>query len=132
MSATDTMIARLRRMVLEPDASNGYDDDVLAAVIEQYPLLDADGNDSSSDDWTASYDLHAAARDVLEEKAAVVAGDFDFSADGGNYQRSQVYQQLMNLAHYHAARRRVGSGRMVAQPNEVQPSTWIGNLPEVD
>lgn len=131
MSATATMIARLRRMVNEPDDTGGYSDAVLAEAIEQYPLLDADGNDPAQSDWTATYCLHSAARDVWEEKASVVAVDFSFSADGGSYSREQVYQQYMNQAHYHGARRAVGSVRLVASPTETR-AVWIGNLPEVD
>lgn len=132
MTATATMIARLRRMVNEPDDTNGYTDALLAGAIETYPLLDSDGNDPSVTAWTATYCLHSAAREIWEEKASVVAVDFDFSADGGSYSRSQVYQQYMNRAAYHGARRAVDSIRLVSTPTEPVPAVWIGNLPETD
>lgn len=132
MTVTATMLARLRRMVNEPDDTNDYDDAALTAIVEGYPVSDADGNDPDDNDWTDTYDLHRAAADIWEEKASVVAADFDFSADGGRYDRSQVYQQYTNLAHYHAARARVRSGRMVSSPTETPRQVWIGNLPEVD
>lgn len=132
MTATAAMIARLRRMVNEPTDAGGYTDEVLTDAIETYPLLDADGNDPSDSDWTANYDLHAAASQVWEEKAGVVAVDFDFGADGGTYQRHQVYQQYINQAHYHAARRSTGTGEMLVWPKETNPRAWIGNLPETD
>lgn len=132
MAATATMLARLRRMTNEPDETNGYTDAVITEIIERYPLLDADGNDPTASDWTAGYDLHAAASEIWEEKASVVAGDFAFSADGGQYSRQQVMQQYMQLAHYHRSRRNLTSGVMVAWPDEPNPALWIGNLPEPD
>lgn len=132
MAASAGDIARLRRMTNEPDDSNGYSDSVLADLIELYPLLDADGRDPSAADWTPRYDLHSAASDVWTEKAAVVAPDFAFGADGGTYQRHQVYQQYINQAHYHAARRSTGTGEMLVWPKETNPRAWIGNLPETD
>jgi len=119
-------------MVNEADDSGGYTDDTLEAMIEAYPLLDVEGRDPSETDWVSSYDLHAVAAEVWEEKAGVVAQDFTFSADGGTFQRSQVYQQYMQLAQYHRARRNLSSGRMVAYPTEPDPALWIGNLPEPD
>lgn len=78
-------------MVNESDDSNAYTDTTLTAIIEAYPLLDSDGNEPVRTDWTATYDLHAA-RGMCSMKGGCVRVDFDFSADGGNYSRSQVYQ----------------------------------------
>ncbi len=132
MAATDAMISRLRRMVNEPDPGGGYDDEALAALIELYPLPDADGNEPDSGDWAASYDLHAAASECWQEKASVVAVDFHFSADGGSFSREQVHQQYMQQARYHRSRRAVGTARLDQWPNEVDARLWVGNLPEGD
>jgi endonuclease/exonuclease/phosphatase family metal-dependent hydrolase len=94
VAVTAAQVARLRRLTAEPDGSNGYDDPTLTEIIERYPLVDVDG-----------YDLNAAAADVWAEKAAVLAGDFDFSADGGQYSRSQAHQQAMQMSRYYRARR---------------------------
>lgn len=132
MSATAAMIARVRRMVNEPDDTT-YDDDAIAEFIEAYPLLDSDGNEPDEEDWEATYDLNAAAADIWAEKAAVLAGDFDFSADGGNYSRSQAYEHAMQMSRYYRARRAICTIKALQWPpeKERQP-VWIANLPEED
>lgn len=105
MTATAADIARLRRMVAEPTDAGGYLDVVLAAAIERYPLLDADGYDSTDADWVATYDLNSAAAEVWQEKAAALTGNFDFSADGASFSRSQAHAQAAKQARYYAARR---------------------------
>lgn len=104
MSATAEQVAQLRRMVNEPDETT-YDDDALRSYIERNPLVDADGNEPDSIDWTATYDLHLAAASIWDEKAALLAGDYDFAADGGEFSRSQAFSQAIRLGNYHRARR---------------------------
>lgn len=53
-----------------------------------------------------SYDLHAAAIEVLEEKLAYIDLWYDFGADGANYNRGQVVKNLQSLINFH--RRKVG------------------------
>lgn len=131
MSATTAQVARLRRMVAEP-TTDTYSDVDIAAYIEAYPLLDAEGNDPDETDWTATYDLHAAAADVWEEKAAAFAAGFDFTADGGSFTRSQQYEQCLKQARYHRARRRMKTGRLIQSPREYDPRDYVINLPEED
>ena len=116
MAASATDKARVRRMVNEPDTSTYADADI-AAAIERYPVVDARGEDpwmestttpgtlTANPDWTATYDLNAAAADLWAEKAAVLAQDFDFEADGGRYTRSQAYGQAMQMSRHFSARR---------------------------
>lgn len=115
-SVTAAQIAQLRRMVNEPTTTT-YSDAIITTYIETYPLMDENGEAPrvpstitpgvmmANPDWTATYDLHAAAADIWEEKAAVVSVDYDFSADGGSLNRSQVYEQMMGQARYHRSRR---------------------------
>jgi hypothetical protein len=103
-------------MVNEPDTTT-YSDVTVQTYIETYPLVDMLGQPPyvrstttpyamiANIYWTATYDLNAAAADILTEKAAVLGQDFDFSADGGSYTRSQAYQQMMSLARHYRARR---------------------------
>ena len=103
-------------MTAEPTETT-YTDDMVASYIEAYPLTDENGEpprvNSDTDaglsmenpDWTATYDLHAAAADIWDEKASSVAQDFDMDADGANLSRSQAYNQSMQQARYHRSRR---------------------------
>jgi hypothetical protein len=121
---TATQLAQFRRMIAESTTAT-YDDQTLRELIMNYPCVDENGesprvpaaevsasilyNDEDvqvdNPDWTATYDLHRAAAAVWEEKAGSVAHRFDFNADGGNYSRSQAYEQYMQQARYHLARR---------------------------
>lgn len=124
MTATDAMVARVRRMVAEP-TNTTYSDELLTTYIESYPLVDARGEEpftwdlstspptkETNDDWVPRYDLNMAAAVIMEEKAAVYAGDFDFRADGGDYKRSQIYQNMLDLARKFRSRR---SPKMIKQ-----------------
>ncbi len=76
---SDAEIIALRRRTGEyPEADSGYTGEELAAV-----LADRDG------------DIHAAAYDVWGWKAAAVAGSIDWSADGGEYKQSVLYDRYL-------------------------------------
>ncbi len=117
MSATAAQIAQVRRMVAEPTTTT-YSDATIQGYIETYPLRDERGQEpytwllnnpptqSANPQWIATYDLHAAAHDIWDEKAALLAGNFDFSADGAAFSRSQAHQQAQAQARYYAARRK--------------------------
>jgi hypothetical protein len=140
---TATQLADLRRMVAEPTTAT-YSDATLTAIIEKYPHLDEQGEDPftlssatppvhvANAEWMPTYDLNAAAADVWEEKAGAVAVLYDFSADGGNYSRGQMYQSLMAQARYYRSKRTPTTMRMVKWPEEPDQSQqlWIGNLAE--
>ena len=131
MSATEAMRVRLRRMVDEPTITP-YSHDMLDTIIEMYPLLDALGTDpqdvdftttpptiSERTDWIPTYDLHAAASDIWEEKTAVLAEEFDFKADGGSYSRSQKYLQYLGKARYHNSRRSAKTIKLYVEPRVI-------------
>lgn len=144
MAATTAQIAQLRRMT-GLVASTDYSDATLEAYIETYPLKDERGEepytwDTSTSpphqdtnvEWIATYDLNAAAADVWDERAATVAQDFDFSADGGNYSRSQVAAQYQERARYYRSRRRPATHAAFVSPEVTanRQASWIGNLAE--
>jgi hypothetical protein len=104
-------------MTDEPDDTT-YDDDAISDIIEEYPLIDPRGEepftwDTSSEpptkdtneNWIVTYDLNAAAGDIWEEKAAVVAQDFNMDADGGRYDRNQVRENYMKQARHYRSKR---------------------------
>lgn len=145
MSVTAAMLANLRRMVNEPDDSNGYDDDTLSAILGEYPLIDEQGEQpytwdtstspptqDANEDWIAIYDYHAAAARVWEEKATVWADKYFFSADGGMFNRNQAFDQFMQMARYHNARRAPRTRQAFVWPSQSSAVVWIGNLSEVD
>ena len=132
MAATAAMRAEVRRIVDEPTTTT-YDDDLLDSIIEGYPLLDALGTEpqdidysttpptiSEADNWIPTYDLNAAAQNIWSEKAAAVADEFDFSAVGGNYKRSQKYEDYMKNSRYFGSRRALKSSTVFVYP---RPST---------
>lgn len=141
-AVTADQLAQLRRMTGEPSPTT-YSDAVLTEIIESFPTLDENGEsykipviDSDysvsltadmdmsdlvvNDDWIATYDLNAAAAQIWQEKAAVPAADFDYSADGGNYSRSQVFEQAMKQARYYGARRKMGTFHSKPEPHRRQ------------
>ena len=145
MAPTAAQISQLRRMTAEPTTTT-YSDATLTDYIERYPLMDERGEwpytfDSATppakvanSEWVATYDLHAAAADVWEEKAAAVQALYDYSADGTQFTRSQLYEQAMKQARYHRSRRAPRTMTAVKWPKEsgAEAFPWIGNLPEDD
>lgn len=144
MAATAAQVSQLRRMVAESTEAT-YTDEALAAVIERYPLLDAHGlaaytwdytttppTQDENEDWIPTYDLHAAAAEVWQEKAALLAGNFDFSADGASFSRSQAYQMAMKQSRFHMARRGMGTVQQIVEPRRATYTGYAINNPEVD
>lgn len=124
MTATAAQIAKVRRMTAELTTTTYADEDI-QGYIELYKLMDENGENPrvpstlqpgvlfDNPDWTPTYDLNSAAADIWEEKAAVLAQDFDFSADGSSLHRSQAYDQAMKQARSFRSRRSVRTVRMV-------------------
>jgi len=141
---TAAQIAQIRRQVAEP-LTTTYSDALITTYIEKYPHIDEQGEEpytlssatppaqEANDNWIPTYDLNAAAADIWEEKAATLAALYDFSADGGNYSRSQAYEMAMRQCRHYRARRLPSTVRLHKWPDELSNDTlWIGNLPEPD
>ena len=131
MSATAAVAAELRRMVDEPTETT-YDDDLIDDYIEKYPLIDVLGTDpqevdysttpptiSERDEWIPTYDLNAAAADIWEEKAAAIAENFDFSADGGKFSRSQKYEQYKKNARTFSSKKSAKASKVFVNPRRI-------------
>ena len=137
MPATAEQIAELRRMIAEP-TSTTYTDAILEDLLNRYPVRDALGEPalasdggipptlSERDEWIQTYDLHAAAVQIWQEKAATSAGCFDVAADGTSLNRSQIHDAYMRQAQYHGARRR-GRGIMPQVAPTVERDNTIQN-----
>ncbi|MGV3616107.1 MAG: hypothetical protein ACO1SV_12295 [Fimbriimonas sp.] len=148
MAVSSDALRRFRRMVGEQNAGSTYTDEDLAPYIEERATQDERGetpfilNKSTIPPtrapnplWVATYDLHAAAADIWEEKAGALAGDFDFKTDAGEeFKRSQAFAQAQERARYHRARRAPSSISAAKWPREstLDDTPWIGNLPEQD
>jgi len=109
-------IGKLRRMTAET-VNSVYSDADMTAYIEACPVVDENGEPPRipstttpgemmvNPDWTATYDLHAAAAMIWQEKAAGNAHHADFEADGGRFSDSQTFEQAMKMIRFHLARR---------------------------
>jgi hypothetical protein len=138
-AVTAAQIAQLRRMVAEP-LTTTYSDALLTTIIETYSTMDENGespripaidsHDSvtytadmdpldlvANEDWIETYDMNSAAAQIWQEKAAVPAADFDMNADGGNYSRSQVFEQAMKQARYYASKRKASTIKLKPEPH---------------
>lgn len=144
MTATAAQIAQVRRMVAEPTTTT-YSDALITSFIEAYPLMDENGEEPytwssatppakvTNTEWVSTYDLAAAAADIWEEKASSVATQYDFSADGGNYSRAQMYEMAMKQAKCYRGKRSMRTVVLHKKPDEKNSDfSWIGNLPEDD
>ena len=121
MGATAEQIAQVRRMVAEPTEAT-YSDALLTSMIEAAAINDARGLEPftlnfcavpptpvATVGWIPTYDLNAVAADIWEEKAAAVACNTDFSADGGSYSQSQRNAQYLKMAAKYRSRRALGT-----------------------
>ena len=68
-------------------------------------LADSDGLAPDDEGWTGKYDLNLAIAEVFEVKASMVATNFDFSADGASYKRSQTPEFFRAQARIYRNRR---------------------------
>lgn len=140
---TAAQIADLRRMVAEPTTTT-YSDALLTSIIERYPMTDEQGESPftlssavppvhvANTEWMPTYDLNSAAGDIWMEKAGLAAANFDFSADGGNYSRSQGHAHCKSMARFFLSRRSLKVVNLKTSPEEPDytQAVWIGNLPE--
>lgn len=118
------MVAADSRPVLAPTA---VDD-----VLDQARRADLMGRSITDADWVPTFDLNWAAMTLWQEKAALVAGDFDFSADGSSVHRSDVIAHCKEMAdHYGARVRGSASTAPYADPSwngPYPPGAVLGNV----
>ena len=142
MAATAAQVRQLRAMTAEP-SEDTYTDEALALVIEAYPLLDPLGlapftwdysttppSKLAQDTWIPTYDLHAAAAAVWQEKASLHAGSFDFAADGASFSRSQAFDMAMKQSRHHMARRTPQTLTQVMEPRRTGAEVYPVNASE--
>ena len=149
MTVTVAQIAQIRRMVAEPAATT-YSDALLEDIIELFPTIDELGTmpyywvqgsgaptKTDNENWISTYNLNSAAAQIWDEKAAAIADQYDFKADGGDYSRSQAFKHATEQAKYYRSRRGLSTFKLYKSPKEsasgsLNSESWIGNLPEND
>ena len=99
-------IRRLRRLVSETDVANSaYTDAMLVDYITRNEGV-----------------LYWAASEICQEKAAAAAALFNFSADGGSYQRGDISAKWLKLSeHYNALGGKRNGGNILLQKWPVEP-----------
>jgi len=129
-----TDLTLLREMVNEPTLEN-YDDDMLTATLEDFPLDDAAGNAPSDADWTPTYDLHRAAARIWDLKAGREQDSYDFSMGSmGNatYKRSQLFTQALRMArHYRCLAPMRSTELVIDRDNEESLKSKWGGYPSL-
>jgi hypothetical protein len=95
-----------------------FDDFYIWDRIEERPLPDADGREPGVPGWVPTYDLNLAAAALWDERAARVASEFDFQADGARYDLSARVRQYERQARKFRAQRRPRMTRVEKWPKE--------------
>lgn len=126
--ASEMLVMELRSMVGEM-GKDTYSDDYLRFKLEKHALVDRNGREPLVYDrqyvnidtppnpipnpyWEPTYDPHAAAAEIWDEKAAAVAHEFDYSDAGLSAQRTQRYDHFLAQARYHRSRRSINTIRV--------------------
>lgn len=131
MAATAAQLATLKRYTNEDGSGDVYTGDLLTSILESYPVSDSDGNEPDESNWTATYDLHAAAAQIWGEKAATLVCKVDSNLPGGgSYRNSQLLDNAVKMEKWHKARARARGIRFTAYPKPTDDRVWVGNLDE--
>lgn len=84
------------------------------AAVKTRPLVDADGLTSEDPEWTPTWDLNAAVAELWGVKAGRVAGDFNFSADDGRFDKGEVMAHCLAMEALYSSRR-IGAASTLPQ-----------------
>lgn len=80
------------------------------SIVASYPLPDAAGLVSSQVGWVPNYDANAAIAEVYAQKAALVAGDFNFTADDASYDKADLLAHMLEMRDMYAAKAYTATG----------------------
>lgn len=103
MALTSGQLATVKRRANESDNGMVSDEDIQLIADESGLIVDGSGYAPDHASYTTRYDLNAIAAEVWREKAGMVSGGFDFTAEGASFTRSQMYEQFMKMATYRAS-----------------------------
>lgn len=111
-------IMRLRRMIAEPTEAT-YTDDELGNLLQAESLPDRLGNQPDEEDWEETYDENMVASRIWLEKSSNYVEEFDFTADGGSFSRSQKYEHCLKQSSYYASRSAARSKAFKSYPKDI-------------
>jgi len=120
---TQKQVAELRRLINEPTTSV-FTDLYLTERIEASACDDRFGKTPDDTDWEPTYNLYEAASLLWLEKATKLTEDFDFSADGGSFQRSQKYSMCLKQASAMQSRSKSLSKHLKSHPQTLSETGW--------
>lgn len=100
-------LARLASMVAA-DQRPALSPADLQDLLDEYRTADADGAWITDPGWVPTWDLNGAAAEGWRRKAARVATDFTFSADGASYDKGEVMAHCLAMAAAFDAKRPPG------------------------
>lgn len=131
MTVTASDIKRIRSMINEPTAATWTDYD-LTVLIEAAACIDTEGNIPTDSNWKATYDIYSVASKLWIEKAGKFADEFDFSADGGSFHRSQKQMMMLKQASYYESRSKALGLQLKQFPITHAPITGFEDTPYLD
>ena len=89
--------------------------DELAQCLIESAVPDSDGLYLNDEDWTPTYDMNRPASKAWRLKAAKIAGDYSITVEGRELNRSQMYENFMNMSREYA---RLAQPRYFGAPGE--------------
>lgn len=75
----------------------------VVSILQQFPREDAEGRSPEDPDWVQTWDIYAAVAEAWRVKGGRVAGDFNFSADNGRYDKGEVLANCLEMEAKYAA-----------------------------
>lgn len=121
----DRAVARVRLVsMLGGDARPVLTDAEVDALLDAYAARDTDGLAPTDTGWAGEWYMNAAAAEGWRWKAAKVAGDYTFMADGAQFSKGQVLANCERMAAQYAA---MDNGSVVL--SDADPSAYpVRNL----
>ena len=99
MPLSAAQITRVRQMTAERDAAGDYPDaDIITLADGVAKVVDSEGLAPIDTGYVETYDLYTVAAELWRVKAGEVADEFDFAAEGGEFTRSQKYDNYLKQA----------------------------------
>lgn len=115
MDIPETIIRKVRLMINEP-TTDTWTDPEIADLFPDYVCADKFGNEPDDPKWETTYNLYALASYIWQVKAARVADEFDFTADGGSFNRSQKQLMALKQASFYDSRSKAFSLHLKQYP----------------